>query len=149
MSALSQLTEADVYLLKHNLGERCIAARVALHLQPLFRNHTVDVEYNRLGLDPKRLLGLPVECARYRNESDESLAVPDMIVHRRGPHGPHLLVVEFKKATDRRGTECDRLRLRAFVSQIGYTYGALVVLETRKQMRAGVVGVEWVRGVDQ
>lgn len=148
-SALSRLVRADLYLLERDLGERCIAARVALHLQPLFKTHAVDVEYNRLGLDPKRLLGLPFECARYRNEFDESLAVPDLIVHRRGRPGPHLLVVEFKKTSDRRGPGCDRLRLCAFREQVGYDYGALVLLETRKRHAPGVVNVEWFHGADQ
>lgn len=140
--ALSKLVQADVYVLRHDLGERCIAARAALHLQPLFKTYAVDVEYNRLGLDPKRLLGLPVECAKYRNESDESLAIPDLIVHRRGRSGPHLLVVEFKKTSDRRGPGCDRLRLCAFRKQIGYEYGALVLIETRKH-EPRVAHVEW------
>lgn len=88
-TAWTRLVVADRYLLENNVGERCIAARVAL--QPLFSKHAVDVEYNRLALDPKRLLGLPPECAKYRNEFDQSLAVPDLIVHCRGRRGPHLL----------------------------------------------------------
>src|SRR5271165_1580873 len=38
----------------------------------------------------ERSIAARLECAGYRNESDQSLAVPDVIVHRRGPTGPNL-----------------------------------------------------------
>jgi len=39
----------------------------------------------------ERSIAARLECAGYRNESDQSLAVPDVIVHRRGPTGPNLI----------------------------------------------------------
>ena len=65
-SALRQLKDRDSHLLENDLSERCIAARLAMYLQTLFPEHAVDVEYNRQGDIPKRL-GLPDECANYRN----------------------------------------------------------------------------------
>jgi hypothetical protein len=47
-------------------------------------------------------LGLPAECANYRNANGESLAVPDVIVHRRGHDGPNVLVLEMKKTSNPR-----------------------------------------------
>jgi len=44
---------------------------------------------------PKRL-DLQEDCANYRDEHGESLVVPDVIVHRRGPEGPNILVLEVK-----------------------------------------------------
>jgi hypothetical protein len=60
-----------------------------------------------------------------------SLVVPDIIVHTRGGAGPNLLVLELKKSTNPEGPECDRRRVPAFVSQLGYSYGALVACETK------------------
>jgi hypothetical protein len=95
---------------------------------------------------PKRL-NLPPECGGYRNENDQSLAVPDVIVHRREPEGPNLLVLELKKTTnpDKGKGQCDRVRLRAFRDQIGYRYGALVS-ETRKGRAPAFVIAEWFHG---
>src|SRR4051812_22600469 len=94
--ALARFTEREAYLLENNLSERCIASRLAMHLQEQFPDHKVDVEYNRQGRAPKRL-GLPEECADSINDNGEALAVPDVIVHRRGEEGPNVLVLELKK----------------------------------------------------
>lgn len=142
-AALAKAADTDRYLLEHDLSERCIASRVALHLQALFPDHFVDVEYNRVGLSPKRV-GLPAECANYRNKDGESLAVPDVIVHHRGPEGPNLLVLEFKKTSNPKGFDCDRLRIYAFREQLGYDYGALVECETQPGHEPGIRVIEWL-----
>jgi hypothetical protein len=98
--ALRRLAADDRHLLENDLSERCIASRLAMYLQPDFRDWAVDVEYNRDGDTPKRL-GLPKECANYVNQAGEALVVPDVIVHRRGPAGPNMLVLELKKTTNR------------------------------------------------
>ncbi len=141
-AALARFAELDRYLLDHDLSERCIAARLAFHLQSVFPEHSVDVEYNRVGRPPKRL-GLPEECANYRNRHGESLAVPDVIVHRRGPEGPNLLVLELKKPINPDGFDCDRQRIRAFRAQLAYCYGALIECETREGHVPCVRVVEW------
>jgi hypothetical protein len=124
------LNELDKYLLEKDLSERCIAARLAMYLQPLFQSLIVDVEYNRAGDIPKRL-ALPDECANFRDAEGRSLVVPDIIVHKRGPTGPNLLVIELKKTTNPDSPACDRKRVPAFVSQLHYECGAVVVCETR------------------
>jgi hypothetical protein len=141
--ALAQFTETDRYLLEYDLSERCIASRVALHLQAVFPEYSVDVEYNRVGRPPKRL-NLPDECANYRNKQGESLAVPDVIVHHRGTEGPNLLVLEFKKTSNPNGFDCDRERIFAFRSQLSYHYGALVECETREDREPAIHVSEWV-----
>lgn len=52
--ALDTFMRDDDYLLVHNLSERCIASRLALHLQGSFTGYKVDVEYNRAGDLAKR-----------------------------------------------------------------------------------------------
>lgn len=146
-AALESFKEQDDYLLANDLSERCIASRLALHLQAYLPAYKVDVEYNRVGRPPKRLQ-LPPECANYRNPAGEALVVPDIIVHFRGPLGPNLLVLEVKKTSNPDGLECDRQRLHAFRSQLGYTYGALVECETRKRREPSIRIAEWVGDED-
>ncbi len=143
--AVARLNARDGYLLQNDLSERCIASRLAMYLQPLFRAHVVDVEYNRAGAEPKRL-NLPDECANFRDADGRSLVVPDIIVHRRGPEGPNLLVVELKKTTNPDGPECDRKRVHAFVSQLGYACGALVACETRPGHNNEATVLHWCTG---
>ena len=84
--ALNQVMKRDLYLLKHDISERCIASRLAMYLQKSFPKYSVDVEYNRAGASPKRL-GLSEECANYRNSNGEALVVPDVIIHAADPGG--------------------------------------------------------------
>ncbi|MCZ2075579.1 MAG: hypothetical protein HUU41_02950 [Bryobacteraceae bacterium] len=142
-AALGSFVATDRYLLEYDLSERCISARIALHLQPLFPDHFVDVEYNRVGQPPKRL-AISEDCANYRNKKGEALAVPDVIVHRRGPEGPNLLVMEFKKTSNPDGFDCDRQRIAAFKEQLGYRFGALVECETRRDREPDIRVIEWL-----
>lgn len=143
-AALQTLIDQDVYLVKNDLSERCIAARLALYLQAQFASYFVDVEYNRQGASAKEL-GLPDQCARRRRSSGQSLVVPDIIVHRRGASGPNLLVIELKKAgSAANALDCDRVRLHAFRSKFGYQYGALVQLECRTGQQPQASVIEWL-----
>lgn len=142
-AGLHAFMETDRYLLEHDLNERCIAARVAFHLQGAFPDHIVDVEYNRAGDTPKRL-HVPAQCANSFDESGRALVVPDIIIHRRGGEGPNLLGIELKKTTDRRGFECDRLRIRALRAELRYSYGALLICETRDDREPSIAVSEWL-----
>ena len=107
------------------------AGRLAMYLREGFPDHDVDVEYNRVGYDAKRLRGLPEECRSRRNRGTEApVAVPYAIVHTRGSAGPNLPVIEVKKTSNPVGMECDRQRIAAFREQLGYTFGALIECET-------------------
>jgi hypothetical protein len=140
--ALEEVIRNDVHLLDYDLSERCIASRLAMYLQKAFPEYSVDVEYNRHGDSPKRL-GLPEECANYKDSNGEALAVPDLIVHRRGSEGPNVLVLELKKTTNREPRWCDRKRVQAFRAQLRYTYGALIECETRKGHESDITISEW------
>jgi len=133
--ALTAFETADRYLLENNLSERCIAARLAIHLQRIFPDYQVDVEYNRAGATPKRL-----------DVPRRALVVPDIVVHRRGPAGPNLLALELKKTTNRRGADSDRERIRAFRERLGYSYGALLQCETRPRHEPHIRVLEWSPG---
>src|SRR4030067_2724122 len=71
--SIQTLLERDGILLTTNANERTISAQLACYLKPAFSDWDVDVEYNRQGLDPKKIgIGEAAE-----------LVYPDIIVHRR------------------------------------------------------------------
>jgi hypothetical protein len=141
--SLEYFEQEDRYLLEHNLSERCIAARIAYHLQRVFPEYSVDVEYNRAGDIPKRL-DLPEECANAVDDEGRTLVVPDIIIHQRGSDGPNILGIELKKAGDRRGTDCDRKRMRALKESFGYCFSALFECETRAGREPRIFVCEWL-----
>jgi len=141
--ALAALAERDSYLLENDLSERCIAARLAMHLQGQFPDYKVDVEYNRAGEIAKRV-PLSQQCAKRWNREGEALAVPDIIVHQRGNAGPNVLVLELKKTSNPAGWDCDRERVLAFRTHLNYEFGALIECETRRGEAAGVRVARWL-----
>lgn len=141
--ALETFRRADRFLLEHDLSERCIASRLALHLQAAFPELSVDVEYNRAG-DAAKRLGLPEDCANSSDDDGLALVVPDIIIHRRGPGGPNVLGIELKKEHDRRGPDCDRKRISALKQRFGYQFGVLIVCKTDRVNTAGIRVLEWV-----
>jgi hypothetical protein len=141
-NALRQLVENDRHLLENDLSERCIASRLAMYMQQVFPELAVDVEYNRQGDIPKKL-GLPDECANFWDEEGRAFVVPDVIVHRRGPEGPNILILELKKTTNRESRACDHERILAFRAQLGYIFGALIECETRYGRPPGAFITEW------
>ena len=142
-SALGALIDKDAYLFENNLSERCIAVRLAMYLQGLFPDWSVDAEYNRHGGEAKKL-GLPPECANKRDEHDKACVIPDIIVHTRGRDGPNLLVIEMKKSTNPDQGKCDRMRLHAFREELKYSFGALIVCETRNGRGPAAIIEEWL-----
>jgi hypothetical protein len=142
-AALEELNAQDRHLLQYDLSERCIASRLAMYLQPKCGEYVVDIEYNRAGDIPKRL-ALPDECANYRDKDGNTLVVPDLIVHKRGPDGPNVLVLELKKTTNPTGPDCDRRRVEAFCRPpLNYECGGLVVCETRPEREHKASLIEW------
>ena len=142
LQALKMVEQNDSALLEWDLSERCIATRLAMYLQHLFPDYSVDVEYNRIAYEPKTLL-LPEQCANARGDNNEPLVLPDIIVHKRGPQGPNLLVLEVKKTTNRTSRDCDRMRLLAFREQLDYSAAARIECETRGYRERTVTIADW------
>jgi len=142
-AAIDQLKKSDIYLLENNLNERCIASRLAMYLQNAFTEFSVDVEYNRKGVNPKAV-GLPEECGNRRDDEGHVLVVPDIIVHSRGEKGPNILALELKKSTNRESRDCDSKRIHAFREQLGYICAATIECETRENHEPRAAIVEWL-----
>ena len=131
--AIARVYHADRHLLVVDASERSIAARLAMYLQEDFVGYDVDVEYNRARAKIKRLMAVVGCCPRDRIETEGQRVLPDVIVHRRGDNKSNLLVIEVKKSSDPRGTDCDHERLEAFRAELRYKFGALVVCTTGKR----------------
>ncbi|MGR9348682.1 hypothetical protein ACU8NW_29285 (plasmid) [Rhizobium leguminosarum] len=137
--ALTELIEADEHLLLIDANERSITFRFAFYLQAFLPDWTVDCEYNRDGVEPKRLghLGLYPD-----SEDDEAKTVfPDVIAHRRGS-AENYLVIEFKKSTSRVDREIDLVKLKGYKDQLGYQYALFVEVGTAGQ--ACITELWWI-----
>jgi len=139
IAALRLLFERDSYLLEVDANERSISHRLGLHLQFLLPDWDVDCEYNRDGVDPKRIGFLDLHPD---DEDTEAKTVfPDIIIHQRGRNTNHL-VIEIKKSSSMVNREIDRQKLSGYKRDLHYEYALFIELEVGEQ--PGLATVEWV-----
>ena len=131
VDAIQTLLERDEILLTTDVNERTISAQLACYLKLKFPEWDVDVEYNRQGLDPKKI-GV--------GESAE-LVYPDIIIHRR-QFDANLLVIEMKKGDALEPDEEDMKKLRAYVAEFKYPNALFLRLSTTKP---NVSAFRWVQ----
>lgn len=113
-------------LLEYNASERAIASKLQGLLSGVFPSHEVDFEYNRHGMDPKRI-HWPGSVSAEPTE----LVIPDLVIHRRGTDARNLLVIEVKKVSaSSTELERDRTKLRAIAAEFGYEHWALLRVPT-------------------
>ena len=140
--ALNQLYHDDSYLIYHdlpvkrngnetNVGERTVVFRFAHYFcnliestESVYREYTVDCEYNRNEYDQKFLYGQGI-----LEQEKNKRVYPDVVVHKRGT-GDNLLVMEFKTywGNDHR---YDRKKLKEFTNHKGtykYQLGMAIML---------------------
>ncbi len=141
-TALEALVQNDGYMLEIAVAERALVARLSQYLMPLFPDYAIDTDYDRHGMETKRA-EIPSECATKIDEAGKAIIIPDLIVHRRGNDNYNLLVVEAKKSSDRRGSNCDRLRVNALKRELGYQFAALITFPVRRVPLEPPV-VEWL-----
>lgn len=138
LAALRELLEHDAYLLEWDVNERSIAHRFAMYLQAQFSNWDVDCEYNRDGVNPKRIghLGLDPDA----EDTEGKTVFPDIIVHRRGTGDNHL-VIEIKKSTSAVDRNIDRQKLEGYMRDLNYTFALFVEFQVGE---ADVAVVAWI-----
>lgn len=137
--ALDILFTQDFDLLERGVAERAIAARLQLHMSPFFPDHTVDTEYDKHGIEPKRL-HLPPAC----RAGGWRRIIPDIIVHHRGNDESNLLAIEIKKETNRSPRDCDRAKLFAMREQLHYQAAVLIELPAGAGARQRTPRLEWI-----
>lgn len=127
-AAVRTFTEQESNLLVLDPSERALTHRFAIHVEQQFGGWDVDCEYNRDGFDVKRL-ELPVQRDVKSDEVEARTVFPDIVVHHRG-QSSNLLIIEAKKAhTKNRGLD-DRRKVQAFIEQMDYSFGAIVIFPT-------------------
>ena len=142
-AAVARLLKCDNYLLEVDANERALSHRLGMYLQDVFPEWNVDCEYNRDGVDPKRL---EINPENVRSDDDRGTTVyPDVIVHQRGP-GPNLLAIEIKKANGG-NEETDLRKLRGMLLELKYVHALFIRFNTGASY--GVSDLRWVSMSDR
>jgi hypothetical protein len=127
VAALVELYAREQFLFEHDLGERALTHRLAVHLERQFPDFDVDCDFDRLGA---RTLQLPHGSIVSTDDHLGKSIYPDIVVHqRRVPN--NLLAIEVRKASNHQPMEHDRHKLRALTDPhiwFAYWIGALVIL---------------------
>ena len=139
LRAYRRVLSNDVHLLRADANERSITHRFAIYLEQEFPEFNVDCEYNRKGLEVKRLPSFGIDP-----RTTEQLGInlyPDIIVHHRGTDD-NLVAIEAKpssknapcKKPQQRECECDRCKLRAYKADLGYQHTFYVVFPVGNEL---------------
>lgn len=113
--AFDQLFKNDVFLLENEVHERSVAHKLAEYLQQQFFGWHVDCEYNRHGIDIKKL-------SRKCDGEYKEYVYPDIVIHHRG-YDSNLLAIEIKPRKFKNIDECDNAKLIEFTEPKGkYKY---------------------------
>lgn len=141
-AALDRLMEIDADLLQVDANERSLTHQFAVHLQEQLPQWHVDCEYNRNGIDPKRLVLHDLQPAA--DDTDGQTVFPDVIVHKRGTE-TNWVVIEFKKSSSRVPDRVDLHKLHAYKhdARLRYTHALFVKLQVGVA-EPSVAHVEWV-----
>ena len=119
-NAYRKFLKRDLYLLKVNANERSITHRFVIYLEEEFPDYHVDCEYNRNGLDPKRLyLFRKTICS---DDENGTTVFPDIIIHHRGTNN-NFIVIEAKK-TNNNGNDDEKLK--AYKKDLNYRHAFFV-----------------------
>ena len=138
VTALSEFYARETFLFDHDLGERTLTHRLAVHLEKQFSGWQVDCDYNRLG---ERRLRLPPGTIVSTDDHLGKSIYPDIVVHQREIPN-NLLAVEVRKASNHQPPEHDRQKLRALTDpHLWFAYWIGVYLVLGKTIAASEVYV--------
>ena len=139
VTALREFYANETWLLEHDLGERTLTHRLAVHLEPQFSGWQVDCDYDRLG---ERTLRLPHGTIVSTDDHLAKSIYPDIVVHQREIPN-NLLAVEVRKASNHQPPEHDRHKLRALTDPhlwFAYWIGVYLVLGKKSVVSDVYVG---------
>jgi hypothetical protein len=139
LNALRTLLLHDAFLLEIDANERSIAYRLAMYLQLQLPDFHVDCEYNRDGIDPKKIQHLGL----YPDDEDTEArtAFPDIIAHKRGTV-ENYLAIELKKSTNSTQRAIDYAKLRGYKKNLGFQFALFIELGTGNKAEVSVI--DWV-----
>lgn len=111
--------EKELFLVDAN--ERSITHKFAEYIQIEFPDYNVDCEYNRTGLEIKKLFSLSLNKKIKIDDTNGDTVYPDIIVHRRSKPD-NFIVIEAKKSNNATGSARDKKKLRLYKVELGYKY---------------------------
>jgi hypothetical protein len=109
VTALADFYARETHLFEHDLGERTLTHRLAVHLEKQFAEWDVDCDYSRLG---ERTLRLPKGTIVSTDDRNGKSIYPDIVVHHRAVP-ENLLAIEVRKASNHQPPDHDQQKLRA------------------------------------
>jgi hypothetical protein len=127
LTALQEFYAHERFLFEHDLGERTLTHRLAVHLEKQFSGWEVDCDYDRLG---ERTLRLPHGTIISTDDHLAKSIYPDIVVHQRAIPN-NLLAVEVRKAANHQSPDHDRHKLQALTDPhlwFAYWIGLYLVL---------------------
>src|SRR5246500_2473372 len=127
VAALQEFYAHERFLFEHDLGERTLTHRLAVHLEKQFSGWEGDFDYDRLG---ERTLRLPHGTIISTDDHLAKSIYPDIVVHQREIPN-NLLAIEVRKATNHQPPEHDQHKLRALTDPhlwFAYWIGVLLTL---------------------
>ena len=136
--ALRALYDENSEIIKFDIGERTLCSQLACILQRYFRQHSVHVEYNRHGVDPK-----DIELPDSNGELTTQRVYPDLIVHQPGHDDENLLVIEAKKISNPESDRYDLMKLDKIRHQLGYRFAVFIRLSVGQNAKIDRVQVRW------
>ena len=137
VAALREFYAREIFLFEHDLGERTLTHRLAVHLEKQFAGFDVDCNYDRLGA---RTLRLPHGTIVSTDDHFGKSIYPDIVVHQRAVPN-NLLAIEVRKANNHQPLEHDQQKLRALTDPhlwFAYGIGMILTLEKNKVSRSEV-----------
>jgi hypothetical protein len=138
VTALGEFYARETFLFEHDLGERTLTHRLAVHLEGQFSGWDVDCDYDRLGV---RTLRLPHGTIVSTDDHLGKSIYPDIVVHQRDIPN-NLLAVEVRKASNHQPPEHDQQKLRALTDPyLWFAYGIGVYLVLGKRVAVSEVYV--------
>jgi hypothetical protein len=138
VTALGEFYARETFLFEHDLGERTLTHRLAVHLEGQFSGWDVDCDYDRLGV---RTLRLPHGSIVSTDDHLGKSIYPDIVVHQRDIPN-NLLAVEVRKASNHHPPEHDQQKLRALTDPyLWFAYGIGVYLVLGKRVAVSEVYV--------
>jgi hypothetical protein len=142
VDALDAFYARETHLFTHDLGERALTHRLAVHVERQFSGWDVDCDYNRPGA---RRLRLPRASIVSTDDDLGKSVFPDIVVHRRDVP-ENLLAIEVRKSANHQAPEHDRHKLRAMTDpHLWHAFHAGVLLTLAK--RQVVASEVYVGGV--
>lgn len=104
-----------------------------------FKDWDVDCEYNRDGVNPKRI----EQVALYPepDDTEAKTVFPDIVSHKRGTKNNYL-VIELKKSSNTADRADDYKKLIGYKRDLGYEYAVFIELGVGNKF--GVRIVDWI-----